>query len=233
MRTRDALERLAAAEPVVELPVDAGEEERILERILASDRVRSRRRPDRRPVLALLLAGAVVAAAAAVAATGAFRSAGPHPRVVEPARHHRVVLTGPRIELAGYHFRTPAGFKASKSSCPGASSGSGPTTVLNGFASAASAEGGCVEAFLMRPGSPSAPNATPADTQPVDVGSYQGYIASAGSDGGLNLYVELAAGPPPHPYLLLYAQGLDEEQLIAVAVSGLPASPTATGTTGG
>jgi len=207
MRTRNDLERLeAAGGPLLaeaDSVVDAAEEERILERILASDRAAAataRPRPAKR--VALVLVGAVVLAATAVLASleiGGHRTAVPPP----PAHQH-VALTGPKIQLAGYRFRTPAGFK--------------------GFKAAASADGGCVEAFFLIRGNPDAPNPTPTDAQPVAVGSYQGYFVSQGSAGD-TLYVELPAGPAPHPYLVLYSQGLTEDQLIAVAQSGLPQNP--------
>ena len=227
MRTRNDLERLeAAGGPLLaeaDSVVDAAEEERILERILASDRAAAataRPRPAKR--VALVLVGAVVLAATAVLASleiGGHRTAVPPP----PAHQH-VALTGPKIQLAGYRFRTPTGFRGTSTSCPGASSGSGPQTVVNGFKAAASADGGCVEAFFLIRGNPDAPNPTPTDAQPVAVGSYQGYFVSQGSAGD-TLYVELPAGPAPHPYLVLYSQGLTEDQLIAVAQSGLPQNP--------
>ena len=138
--------------------------------------------------------------------------------------------------MAGYHFRTPSGFKTSKASCDtvlaqlradGALGRSGPVTVMNGFKAAASADGGCVEVFIEIPGSPSAPTPSPPPGEAVDVGSYQGYYDSQ-EGGGANLYVELpkAGGDAAHPiFLVLYAQGLTEDQLIAVAQSGLPGSP--------
>lgn len=226
MRAGNELRRLSTAEPALladtEPLVDAGEEERILGRILASSRTHStgRGRMTRRRRTAYLVVGVGLAAAlVAVASIGHGK-----PSTSPPLVHHHPPLSGATFQLAGYHFKTPAGFKASSSSCPGASSGSGPRTVLNGFAAAASADGGCVEATLLVPGSPSAPDATPADAQPVAVGSYQGYFVAQGSSGD-TLYVELPSAAAPHPYLVLFAQGLTEEQLIAVAVSGLPGSP--------
>ena len=227
MRTCNDLERLeAAGRPLLaaaESLVDVAEEDRILERILASGRAPARPRATRGLRPALLLTGAaVVAAAIAVLSSNVFtRSNAAAPQTTG---HHRVALSGAAFQVAGYRFRSPAGFKASSSSCPGASSGSGPQTVLNGFAAAASADGGCVEAAYLIPGSPSAPDATPADAQAVAVGSYQGYFVSQGSAGD-TLYVELPAGPAPHPYLVLFSEGLTEDQLIAVAQSGLPQNP--------
>lgn len=238
MRTRSSLDRLAAAgrqlRTQADTFVDAAEEDRILEEILASPRP-SRRRAVPRPRAALILVGAVIAVAAIAAfASGVFTSS----RSAAPAtsNHHRVALSGVRIEMAGYHFRTPAGFKASKTSCDAGSSSSGPdaiskpgpVTVTNGFQTAASADGGCVEVFFEIPGSSGAPAPVPPDAAAVDVGAYQGYFDSQGSSGDV-LYVRLpktADEASANPvYLVLYAHGLTEDQLIAVAQSGLPGSP--------
>ncbi|HZS30324.1 MAG TPA: hypothetical protein VFA37_03620 [Gaiellaceae bacterium] len=238
MRTRSSLERLAAAgRPLVgqaHTLVDGAEENRVLERIVSVDRSPAARRRPRRLVLALA-AVAVLAAAGTVAgieldhgATPATRQHGPGPVAL--------LLTGARLEMAGYHFRTPAGFKASKTSCDTASSGSGPAAItksgpvtpVNGMQAAASADGGCVEAFFEIPGSSGAPAPIPSDAVAVDVGAYQGYFDAQGSSGDV-LYVQLpktADGSSASPvYLVLYAQGLTEDQLVAVAQSGLPGSP--------
>lgn len=215
MRTRNALERLAAAAPAVELPADA-EEDRILERILTSPRPTARRR--RPPTLAL--AGVAVLAAAGIAASLELGNSNP----ATPARGpHHVALRGATLKLAGYDFRTPAGFSASDTACAPPASAGQPMTVLSRFGAAASADGGCVEAFLLAPGSPTAPPATPADAESVDVGSYQGYFVSSDT----TLYVALPTANEPSTYLVLYAQGLTEDQLIAVAQSGLPSSSDA------
>lgn len=219
MPARNALTRLAAVAPTAEPPVDAGEEERILEGILASPR----RTAARRRARLLVPAGAVVLAAAALAVSLAFGHSKP---VASTTSGHRVALTGARIQAAGYHFRTPAGFKASKTLCEATSGNGQPTTVLNGFASAASADGGCVQAFLEIPGSKGAPEPIPTDADAVDVGAYQGYYVDQ-ADAGEVLYVQLpkTADAGASVYLALFAQNLTEDQLVAVAQSGLPASP--------
>jgi hypothetical protein len=227
MRGSDEIERLSAAEPELlgrtESFVDASEEEQILEGILATSRPRAggRSRMSRRRRAVFVLVGAALAVAVvSVASIGrgnrpTTHSTGPHP----------VALSGATIQLAGYRFRTPAGFKASTSSCgaPAAAAGK-PKAVLNGFSAAASADGGCVEAAYLIVPSPQG-GTIPPDAQPVDVGQYQGYYAAQDSSGGSTLYVELpkAGGSSEnHVYLVLLSQGLTEDQLVAVAVSGLP-----------
>jgi hypothetical protein len=223
MRTRNALERLTSAGlpllAAAESLVDAAEEERILEWIFASSRPAARRIPS--PRLRLALVGvAVVAVAAVVAAIDIGHSA---PR---GTGNQHVALNGAKLQLAGYHFRTPAGFTASSTACASAHRTGQPTTMQN-FAAAASADGGCVEAFVMISSSGSA---VPADATPVDVGSYQGYITTDDSSQQLRLYVELPplGGDFDWQAVVLFSQGLTTDQLIAVAQSGLPATPSAT-----
>jgi hypothetical protein len=226
MRASNELSRLSAAAPGIaqtESLVDAGEEERILERILASSRGSApvRRLPRR---LAVLLVGAVLASAAVAAAI----ETGGHGKQLgsAPAPRH-VALSGARIQLAGYRFRTPAGFKKSTTACASdPSAAHQPTAVLNGFAAAASADGGCVEAaYLIAPSNlGNQGNLIPSAAKSVDVGTYQGYYVPPDSSGKSTLYVGLpkAGGSQNIVYLVLLARELTEEQLIAVAVSGLP-----------
>jgi hypothetical protein len=229
MRTSNELDRLSAAEPALladtEPLADAGEEERILERILASSRPRAagRRRMTRRRRAAYVLVGATLAGVVVAAASIGHG----HPSSISPpARiHPPLPLSGARIALAGYHFRTPAGFKRSASSCAPAPTAGRPTTVLNGFAAAASTAGGCVEAAYLIAAKDVGGNVIPAAAVPVDVGRYQGYFLAAGGGAGDDtLYVDLpdAGGPRNLAYLVLLGRGLTEQQLIAVAVSGLP-----------
>jgi hypothetical protein len=219
MRTRNALERLAAVAPAEPL-VDSGEEKRMLQRILASDRHVA---PRRRMSIAVVLV-ATVAVGAAVAVYSLHANA-TSPR----GAIHRATLSGAQIEMAGYHFRTPAGFKSSDTSCEGATptpAGS-PETPLHAMQAAASVDGGCVEVLMLTSGNPTAPIPAAVVGEPVDVGSDQGYYDAQGSDvqgdSVAALYVELPPGTGDAPdFLVLYAQGLTEDQLIAVAESGLP-----------
>ena len=217
MRTDNELERLTAAEPELlgqaESLVDASEQEQILDRILASGRPRAagRSRVNRRRRTALLLVGAALAAAVvAVASIGhgsqpASLSHGPH----------RFALSGATIKLAGYRFRTPAGFSRSATACAASPSAAG-----DGFAAAASADGGCVEAFYLI--STSGPAISPGAT-PVGVGSHQGYVVAQDGSDKSTLYVVLPGAGKYWQALLLSSEGLTEDQLIAVVLSGLPA----------
>jgi hypothetical protein len=228
MRTRNELERLAAAgRPLLseaDALVDAGEEEWILERILAFDRAAATVHRRRRAVL--VLAGvAVLAAVSAVASIELGRGDAPS---TGPPAHHHLALSGSRIQLAGYRFKTPAGFKHSAGACMPAPDANNPRPGSDGFAAAASADGGCVEAVLLiRAG------AAPAGAEPVDVGGYHGWYVSPGSSAQSALYVEVpnATGDGHPAYLELYAKRLTKDQLVAVAQSGLatlPLRPTTT-----
>lgn len=228
MRTRNELERLTAAgRPILaqaDLLIDDSEEERILAQIVASGRAKPAAHRRRRVVVALAGAGVL---AAAVAASGVFGNS----PVTKTGGDHHVALTGARIQMAGYHFRTPAGFKAASDTSCG---GPGPNPAVNGFTAAASAEGGCVAVSFLHAGSRTGLTATPAG-RPVDVGSHRGYYDTQGDSGESELYVALPkAGPSGGPvYLALFAQDLTEDQLIAVAESGLPTLPFKPTTTTG
>lgn len=230
MRTRNELERLAAAgRPLLsaaESLVDTGERDRILARILASDRPATR--PARPRGMALVLVGVAVLAAGAAVAVFESRPGG-RP-LTRPAGHHHVALRGAKIEMAGYKFRTPTGFKHSAAACMSAPVAGKPRPALDGFAAAASADGGCVEAAYLVGGNKAD---IPSDAAPVDVGSYHGYFVFQESSGESALYVDLpnAAGDQRLVYLVLFAHGMTEDQLIAVAESGLPTLPLRATTT--
>jgi hypothetical protein len=240
MRTRNELERLAAASrPLLDEAdslVGAGEEERILERVLAFDRaaaaVHRRRRARLVVVLALV---AVLAAAGTVAAIEVGRGNQPSSRPT--GHHHQVALSGSKIQLAGYKFRTPAGFKPSTRSCISAPVASKPRPSIDGFAAAASADGGCVElVYLVAADWLQAHGLMPDAADAVDVGQYKGYFVPPQASGKEStLYVNLpgAAGRRV-VFLVLLSRGLTEAQLIAVAESGLPTLPPTgpTATTG-
>ena len=227
MRTSNALERLSAAVPArlsqPESVVGEDDEAQILARILATGRpgMESPRTRRTRPLVLLAAAAAAVAMIAIVSTGLLSRSSSPAAGV---GRSGHVVLSGPRIQLAGYRFRTPAGFKPSSASCMPAATAGRPTAVLNGFAAAASADGGCVEAAYLIAPSTLQSSPIPGSAQPVAVGSYQGYFISQSVDGRSALYVALpkAGGDRNIVYLVLLGRDLTEDNLIAVAQSGLP-----------
>jgi len=216
MRTRNALERLmAAGRPLLaeaESLVNVAEEERILTQIVASDRRSTVRR--RRPVALVLVAAAVGGALLAGILTRSHAA----PTASTRGRHH-VALTGTLLELDGYHFRTPAGFKASDASCSADSRDPG-----DAFETAAAAEGGCVSVYNVLPGSDGVPAPSGTGEERVTVGSYQGLFEDRGS-AGMTLYI--SGG------LVFDAQGLTEDQLIAIAASGLGNAPRLPTTTTG
>jgi hypothetical protein len=223
MRALDELERLAAAAPAVEVPIDAGEEDRILRRILDSPRRTTTRRRPPAPVLAGV---AVLAVAAAAASLELGNSRLPAPTT--SGRHH-VALTGAKLNLAGYQFRTPAGFKSSTSGCIPAPVPGQPQPAIDGFAAAAAADGACVEAADLVAGDwLKAHSPIPDAAAPIDVGSYHAfYVAPPAAGGESTLYVSLPdADPSRVVYLVLRARDVTEDELIAIAASGLPTLPS-------
>ena len=227
MPARNPIERLAAAwRPLLSAAdtlVGTAEEDRILEQILAS----SRNGGATLPAIPRLRAGVLLAAVASVAAialvaTGVLGRSSPS----GGGGHRHLALSGAKLELAGYRFKTPAGFKASSRSCIGTPSDLTP--VLNGFVAAASAEGGCVEAASELIGGDS--STVPSGADPVGVGAYQGYLVTQDGSDESTLYVEL---PHAGGDLVLLAKGLTRDQLIAVAESGLPTLPLRPTTTTG
>lgn len=211
MRTRNELDRLASAGKALHAEVDAllddPESERILTQIVASERL-----PVRvarwRPV-ALALTGAAALAVAAILAAFAVGNG-----------HEAPKLSGPKIESAGYHFATPAGFEPSSSQCE---------NVIHGtpgrFGAAASADGGCVEAVGALVDGTGMPAGVPAGASTVDVAGHEAYFADRGSSQAI-LWVRLpeADTAGKSAYVVLFSGGLSEEELIAVAASGLPTS---------
>jgi hypothetical protein len=234
MHTRNALERLATAgRPLLaeaDSLVDSAGEDRILERIVMSSRAPARG-GRLRPAL-LLAAAAIAATSVAVVATGALNNVAT--RAARTGGNRHVALTGPTIQLAGYHFKTPAGFKASSHvSCVAGRPDGGPGAARNGFSAAASADGGCLEAYFF---GTSDAGWTPAQNgaQPVSVGVYQGYYAPMDGSGDSALYVNLPNADGPSGlavWLTFAAKGLTEQQLIAIAQSGLPATWPGSGST--
>jgi hypothetical protein len=234
MRTRDELERLtAASRPLLaeaESLVDAGEEERILTRVLGFDRAAAATHRRRRAGLVLVLVAAL-AAAGIVASLEVGRGGSPSSR--STVNHHQLALSGSRIQLAGYKFRTPAGFKPSTHSCISAPVANKPRPSIDGFAAAASANGGCVElVYLVAADWLQAHGLMPDAADAVDVGRYQGYFVPPQASGKQStLYVDLPGADGRRVvFLVLLSRGLTEAQLIAVAESGLPTLP-ATGPT--
>lgn len=238
MRTCDELERLAAASRPLLAEADslvgAADEERILARVLAFDRAAAATHRRRRTGLVLVLVGALVAAGI-VASLEFGRGSSPSSR--PNGHHHQLALSGSRIQLAGYKFRTPAGFKPATKSCISGPVASKPRPSIDGFAAAASADGGCVElVYLVAADWLQAHGLMPDAADAVGVGRYQGYFVPPQTSGKEStLYVNLPGADGKRVvFLVLLSKGLTEAQLIAVAESGLPTLPPTgpTATTG-
>jgi hypothetical protein len=95
--------------------------------------------------------------------------------------------------------------------------GANPETVLQAMRSAASADGGCLEVALA-----AGSDVVPDGAMEIAVGTYEGYLSTA-SNGDLTLFVAIPAAYGTN-YLVLAAEGLTQQQLVAIATSGLPTS---------
>ena len=179
MRTRNAIERLAAAgRPLLadaDALMDGDEQEQILERILASDRPAVRRR---RPIVIALVAAVVIGGAIATVVTHGMSA--PPTRAAGGHHEHRADRShdpGGRLPLPD--ARRLCRFRRVRERDVRLPPGS-PETPANGMRAAASADGGCVEALYLIAGSPNAPTPSPPAGEAVDVGSYQGYYDAQG-----------------------------------------------------
>jgi hypothetical protein len=184
--------------------------------------VANRRRTRRRRHAAAYVVGA--AAAAALAAALAVPSGPTFPAPSTPK--HGAVL-----ELASFHFALPSGFVPRDAGCTTPPSvslpqdgnqavhqvGANPETVLQAMRSAASADGGCVEVALA-----AGSDVVPYGATQIAVGTYAGYVSTA-SNGDLTLDVAIPAAYGTN-YLVLASEGLTQQQLVAIATSGLPDS---------
>jgi hypothetical protein len=224
MLARTEFDRLAAVRPAVprrtEDVVDAAEEDRILRQILLSSddapggvlpRPRARQRTRR---TAGAVAGAVALALVAVGAVALVRvTSGPSGSPVREASHpaQTTPLAGPVIRLAGYSFPLPAGFTIADHPCA-----PGPAQQASRFAAAASAKGGCLEAFLAAGHAGEAP----PNAQAVRVGPYRAF-AVHGPRSSVRLYVKMPAFDGGHA-LVLMARRLSLSLVVTIAAAGLP-----------
>ena len=218
MSSRTHLEQLTAARPAVldhlDDVIDAGEQERILRRILVTERPAGQIADGRRcGWFPKVVAAAAVAAACAVAIWSIVGSG------ASPAGPP----TAPTLRLAGYTFHLPRGFAATDAACtptPAPPAGS-PVTPVQSLEIAGSAAGGCIEGEVL-----SGTDVVPPSASAVQVGSYDGFQATTAA-GNPILYVAIppATAPGEDAYLVLTATGLTPAELVAVAASGLPAQP--------
>ncbi len=211
----------------------AGAESTLREAIVASLPVSIGAGPDlrrswgRRRYLigvASVAASAIVVVGALALFAGGGRSApmhsfaGGHPDVTRPAVGTQPV-SGATIRLAGYSFKLPSGYEPVRSSCGVAWPNRGPKMGFAGATSyARSTDGGRVAAFLAA-GDAAQP---PHGAQPVQVGLYKGYVVT-GTRSGVVLFVEIPAAEGDHA-LVVVANGLTPDQVVAIAESGLPSS---------
>jgi hypothetical protein len=216
----ETLERFEAGVAAADEVATSVARERLRGAIAAE--VANRRRNRRRRHGAAFAVGAV--AAAALAVTLAVPS-GPATPTHSTGKHSAV------LELASFHFSLPSGFVPRDAGCASPPSvslsqdgnqavhkvGANPETVLQTMRSAASADGGCVEVALA-----AGSDVVPAGATEIAVGNYEGYLSTA-SNGDLTLVVAIPVAYGTN-YLVLASEGLTQQQLVAIATSGLPTS---------
>ena len=153
-------------------------------------------------------AGVTIATAGDDPASRDTRSAHGHPDV------RSTELDGQTIRLAGHTMRLPSGWTArGTAGCfdPDANPGDSGSA-LSGIATAASAAGGCLEAFLVGPAF------VPPGLTPVRVGSAEGFDATKGSK--VQLYIKQPFPSRTPYYLLLTATGISADELVTIAATG-------------
>lgn len=216
----ETLERFEARVAVANEVATSVARERLRGAIAAE--VANRRRNRRRRHGAGYAVGAAAAAALAVALAV---PSGPATPTRSTGKHGAV------LELASYRFSLPSGFVPQDAACTTPPSvpvpqdgnqavhqvGANPETVLQAMRSAASSDGGCLEAALA-----SGSDVVPADATEIAVGDYEGYLSTA-SNGDLTLFVAIPVAYGTN-YLVLASEGLTQQQLVAIATSGLPTS---------
>ncbi len=200
---REALARRAA-----EVPAQSGDRLRQL-----NYRPRGSVRPT--AIGAGLAVAALAAGGGAYLAGGAAGGSAPDRSSAAPAQP-----AGASIQLDGYTFKLPAGFRATSQHCATSARGTSATAASARFAAGAAAHGGCVEVlFLTRP------LRVPGDATPVKVGPYQGYAQVSPSPSRhpilrLAVYGELL-GTTGTSELIISAKNLSENQVINIAARAL------------
>jgi hypothetical protein len=195
---RQALARQAAAVPAA-----------------AGERVRQRNyRPRVHSRAAVAGAGLVIAA---LAASGGAYLAGVTTGTTGGAPGATARLTGATITLDGYRFTLPAGFKATTTACTAPIRGGLAPSARVGskFAAAASAHGGCVEAFLF------AEQLTPpSSASAVQVGHHRGYVIAQPAEHRMALYVRISAASGGH-WVVITAKDLSQAEVVTITARAL------------
>ena len=196
------------SKPLDALPIDA------------AARFRQVCRP-RRLSAAVFGCAAVLIAVGVLSLTQGGGSSGPTSTQASPPPPTRPI-TGQTMRLASYAFQLPAGFSTAASACLALPAGLGPTIPARPGAgplgaTAASADGGCIEAVLVGRDA-----RVPTGAEAVKLGPYTGFV-SMSTPPSVDLYVAIPASRGHHG-LVLAAEGLTANQLVAIAKSGLPSS---------
>lgn len=177
----------------------------------AVDRLQQRDyRPRQRSRVTLAGAGLVIAALAASAGAYLGEAGSAGGRV--PARMAKAA--GTTVRLEGYTFALPAGFKIGHTTCTPPKRGGlhgVPVKQSKWFEAGAAAHDGCVEAVLS-----AAELTPPPHAVPVQIGRYQGYLASQPQGHGVALFTDIA-GSGSYRWLVVLARNLSGNQVVNMA----------------
>jgi hypothetical protein len=213
-------EAIAGAEMTLRKAIFASEPEKTV----VAKHMRRPRRPRRYLIGIAGVAASAIIVVGALAFVGGGRSAPTHAVLGHgPVATHPTTGSGrdarATIRLASYSFNLPSGYRPVHNSCGVSWLSQRPRMSYVGATSFAhSTNGGCVAAFLAA----GVVAQRPAASRPVRVGQYQGFVVS-GSGSAVVLYVEIPAAGTDHA-LVLIANGLTADQVIAIAASGLHSS---------
>jgi hypothetical protein len=228
--------RLGEIDPLPTEALDRAEV--ILRAAMASAQTHERSRRRRG-----LLAGIAAAVVVLIGVSGVHLATmtdssrpGQGPRQATRATMPAIALTGGTMRLAAATMHLPAGFQTVPSACAPAPSGLGSSiSFLNSsFAAAASANGGCIEAWL----ADATTTVVPPQAVPVSINSYQGELYNDQGTGFSTLYATIpadlyvdvvSANGQPDPTatidLVLTANGLSANELESIATAGVPTHP--------
>ena len=178
----------------------------------AADRLRGRDyRPRGHNWRAAAGATAVVMIAAGGYLAWASATGTSHPPVI--AQHADAA-----IQLDGYQFTLPEGYKATTAPCAPPGPGT-PAPGSTQFAAGAGAHGGCLEAVLSTQDHP------PAAASPLSIGHHQAFVSAPPPGGTITLYIDIS-GDSRYRWLVITATNLHQRQVITIAARALTGSRT-------
>lgn len=117
------------------------------------------------------------------------------------------------IQLDGYRFALPAGFKATAAPCGQRLPGM-PAPGSSRFAAGAAAHGGCVEAVLSTQADP------PAASSTLTIGRHLAFVSAGQPTAAIELYVDIHSDSS-YRWLVIAATDLSQRQVVTIAAKAL------------